>query len=118
MIYKSHESISTSRTSKSVRNIGSQNQSIADRVAQHLEIISKNFRFSTRTRILMGLIIYYLVLIVNPIGGILVRRKSFKSNLKMLCDLTCNWLYLDIYLDLTSYLDTWIEHMSEATGSV
>jgi len=53
-------------------------QPIADRVAQHLEIISKNFRFSTRrTRILMGLIIYYLVLIVNPIGRILVRWNAF-----------------------------------------
>jgi len=49
-------------------------QPIADRVAQHLEIISKNFRFSTRrTRILMGFIIYYLALIVNPMGRILVR---------------------------------------------
>jgi len=49
-------------------------QPIADRVAQHLEIISKNFRFSTRrTRIHMGLIICYLVLIVNPMGRILVR---------------------------------------------
>jgi len=42
-------------------------QPIADRVAQHLEINSKNYQFSTRcTRILMGFIIYYLVLIVNP----------------------------------------------------
>ena len=49
-------------------------QPIADRVAQHLELISKNFQFSTRrTRILMGFIIYYLVLIVNPMGRILVR---------------------------------------------
>ena len=47
-------------------------QPIVDRVAQNLVIISKNFLFSTRrTRILMGLIIYYLVLIVNPISGIL-----------------------------------------------
>ena len=43
-------------------------QPIADRVAQHLEIISKSFQFSTRrTKILMGFMIYYLVLIVNPI---------------------------------------------------
>ena len=43
-------------------------QPIADRVAQHLEIISKNFQFSTRrTRILMRFIICYFVLIVNPI---------------------------------------------------
>jgi len=51
-------------------------QPIADRVAQNLEIISKNFRFSTRrTKILMGLIIYYLILIVNPMGRILVLEK-------------------------------------------
>ena len=53
-------------------------QPSADRAAQNLEIISKNFQFGTkRTRILlgfiMGFIIYYLVLIVNPMGGILVR---------------------------------------------
>jgi len=48
-------------------------QPIADRMAQHLEIISKNSRFSSRrTRVLMGLIIYYLALIVNPMGRILV----------------------------------------------
>jgi len=34
-------------------------QPIADRVARHLEIISKNSQFSTRrTRILMGFIVY------------------------------------------------------------
>jgi len=45
---------------------------IADKMAQNLEIISKNFHFSTRrTRS----IIYYLVLIVNPIDRILVCRK-------------------------------------------
>jgi len=53
-------------------------QPIADRSAQHLEILSKHFRFSTRrTRILMGFIIYYLVLIVNPVGRILVCWKRF-----------------------------------------
>jgi len=68
---------------------------IADRVAQHLEIISKNFRFSTRrTRILKGFIIYYLVLIVNPMGRILVRWIFFRNNLEMLCHRICNWLYL------------------------
>jgi len=46
-------------------------QPIADRVAQNFEITSKNFRSSTRrTTILLGLIIYYLVLIVNPMGRI------------------------------------------------
>jgi len=52
-------------------------QPIADRVAQNLEIISNNFQFSTRrTRILMGFVIstiYYVVLIVNPMGRSLVR---------------------------------------------
>ena len=66
-------------------------QPITDRVAQHLEIISKNFRFSTRrTRILMGFIVYYLVLIVNPMGRILVRWKRFRNNLEMLCHPICN----------------------------
>ena len=52
----------------------SHEQSIADRVAQHIEILSKNFQFSTRrTGILMGFTIYYLVLIVNPMGRVLVR---------------------------------------------
>ena len=52
-------------------------QPIADRVAQNLEIVSKNFQFSTRrTRILMGFMIstiYHVVLIVNFMGRILVR---------------------------------------------
>jgi len=66
-------------------------QPIADKVAQHLEVVSKNFQFSTRrTRILMGFIIYYLVLIVNPMGRILVRK--FRNNLEMLCHPICNWL--------------------------
>jgi len=53
--------------------LGLARYSKVDRVAQNLEIISKNFQFSTRrTRILMGFSIYYLVLIVNPVGRILV----------------------------------------------
>ena len=69
-------------------------QPTADRVAQHLEIISKNFQFSTRrTRILTGFVIYYLVLIVNPMGRILVRWKFFRNHLEMLCHPICNWLY-------------------------
>jgi len=68
-------------------------QPIADRVAQHLEITSKNFQFSNRrTRILMGFIIYHLVLIVNPMGRILVRGKKIRNNLEMLCHPICNWL--------------------------
>ena len=68
-------------------------QPIADRVAQNLEIISKNFQFSTRrTRILMGFIIYYVVLIVNPMGRILVCWKGFKNNLEIQCHPICNRL--------------------------
>ena len=49
-------------------------QPIADRATLNLEIISKNLKFTTKcTNILMRLIIYYMVLIVNPMGRILVR---------------------------------------------
>jgi len=69
-------------------------QPIPDGVAHNLEIISKNFEFSTRrTRILMGFIIYYMVLIVNPMGRVLVRWKSLKNNLEILCHPICNRLY-------------------------
>ena len=69
-------------------------QPIADRVEQHLEIISKNFQFSTRrTKILMGFIMYYFVLIVNPMGRILVRWKRFRNNLEMLWHPISNGLY-------------------------
>ena len=54
-------------------------QPIADRVAQNLQIMSKNFQFSTKhTRILMGFTINTMLLpglIVNPMGSILVRQK-------------------------------------------
>ena len=70
-------------------------QPIVDRMAQNPEIISKNFQISTRcTRILLGFIIYYLVLIVNPMGRILGRWKSFRNSLEMLCHPICNWLYI------------------------
>ena len=77
-------------------------QPIADRVAQHREIISKNFQFSTRrTRILMGSIIYFLVVIVNSMGRILVCWKVFEiisrccatlSAIGCVWDLTCSWV--------------------------
>ena len=68
-------------------------QPTEDTVAQHFEIISKNFQLSTRrTSILMGLIVYYLVLIVSPMGRILVRWKSFRNHLGMLCYPMFNWL--------------------------
>ena len=69
-------------------------QPIANRVAQNLEMISKNLQLSTRrTRILMGFILYYLVLIVNPMGRILVRWKSVKNNFEILCRPICHRLY-------------------------
>ena len=69
-------------------------QPIEDRVAQHFKIISKNFRFSARrTRILVGLITYHLVLVVNPMCRILARWKRLRNNLEILCHPICNWLY-------------------------
>jgi len=41
----------------------------------------------------MGSIIYYVVLIVNPMGRILARWKSLRCNLEMLCHPVCNLLY-------------------------
>ena len=77
-------------------------QPIADRVAQHLEIISKNFQFSTRrTKILMGCTIYFFVLIVNPMGRILLRWNFLRNNLEMLCHPICNWLHLQTYWYVT-----------------
>ena len=71
-------------------------QPIADRVAQHLEIISKNFWFSTRrTRILMGFIIYYLVLIVNPMAEFWLVGKVLEIISKccaILCAIGCTVL--------------------------
>jgi len=93
-------------------------QPIADRVAQHRDIISKNFRFSTRrARILMGFIIYYLVLVVNPMGRILVHWKSFRNNLEMLCHPICNWLYVslrdDVNNDFCNFLRTYISFLKK-----
>ena len=80
-------------------------QPIADRVALNLQIISKNFRFGTkRTKILMGLITNYLVLIVNPMGRILVRWISFKNNLEIratlsaICCARNAWVHKHIYM--------------------
>jgi len=77
-------------------------QPIANRVAQNLEIIPNNFQFSTRrTRILMGFIISYLVLIVNPMGRILVLWKSCRNNLEILCHLQSAVLEI---LDLSKFV--------------
>ena len=86
-------------------------QPIADRVAQHLEIISKNFQFGTkRTRILMGFIIYYLVLIVNPMGRILVRWESCRNNLVILCHPICNWPYIYIRASMRLCVTDCVSH--------
>jgi len=70
---------------------------IADRVAHNLEIIAKNLLLNTRrTRIRMGFVlstIYYVVPILNLTGRILVRCKSFRKNLEILCHPICNQLY-------------------------
>ena len=42
----------------------------------------------------MGCTIYYLVLIINPMGRILVRWNFFRNNLGMLWHTICNWLYV------------------------
>jgi len=66
-------------------------QPMAHSVAQHLEILPKHSQLSTRrTRIPIRFIIYYLVLIANPMGRILVRWKRFRNHLEMLCHTTCN----------------------------
>jgi len=44
----------------------------------------------------MGFIIYYMVLLVNPMGRILVRRKWFTNILEILCHPICNVLYLHV----------------------
>jgi len=73
-------------------------------VRQNLEIIYENFQFSTRPG--PGLRvpesswdfsfcnIYYVVLIINPMGRILVRWKSFRKNLEILFHPICNRLYV------------------------
>jgi len=68
-------------------------QPIADRMALNLEIISKNIQFSTNhTRICRGFIIYYLVLIVNPLGSIMFRWNGFPNNLQIQYHPICNRL--------------------------
>jgi len=66
----------------------------ADRMAQNLEIISKTFNLVPGVP---GFSIYYLVQIVNPMGRILVRWKSFfipRNSLEILCHPICIRLYI------------------------
>ena len=89
-------------------------QPIADRVAQNLEIISNHFRNSTRrTRLLMGFIIYYLVLVVNPIGRLMVRWKDFRNNLEIPCHPICNGLYVLRYVLRYVHEHEWGQLMNE-----
>ena len=72
-------------------------QPIADSVAQNLEMMFKNYQFSTRrTRIRMGFINTMIFGGTNhkshrQNSGSL---KSFTKNLKILCHLICNRLYV------------------------
>jgi len=76
--HDSHMNESCVNPKRDMTHFYTRHTAYADRVAQYLEIIFKNFRFSTRrTRILMRFIIYYLVLIVNPMGRMLIRWKRF-----------------------------------------
>ena len=71
-----------------------------------------------RTRILMEFLIDYLVLIVNPMGRILVRRKSFRNHLEMLCRPICNCLYLETHLRVSrtcSTTPTTLQHHTYAS---
>ena len=98
-------------------------QPIAYRVAKKIDIMSKNFQFSTRrTRILMGFIIstiYHLVLIVNPMGRILVRWiflqiiSRFCSTLSAIGCMykTCKYIYIyikHIYINMCKYIHLYI----------
>ena len=66
-------------------------QPIANRVEENVENISEIFQFGTRrTRVLMGFIIFYQVVLVNPKGRILVQWKSLRNNLEILCHPICN----------------------------
>jgi len=66
-------------------------------MAQNLEIVSKTIQLSTRrTRILMGFIIYYLVLTVNPMGRILICWKRCRKYLEILCHPICNRLWCKV----------------------
>ena len=103
-------------------------QPFADRVAQHLEIISKNFQSSTRrTRMLMGFIIYYLVPNLNPMGRILVRWKSFRiisrccaapsaigCNTSSSSRHTCERVMLHIWVGDSTRVNLGMEHMQQA----
>ena len=74
-------------------------QPIADRVAQHLKIISKTF--PTNQNSAHGIYDQYQAINdesrENP-GTPGTKLKVFRNNLKMLCHPICNWLYFDVSL--------------------
>ena len=56
----------------------------------------------------MGFITYYLVLIINPKGRILVRLNFFRNNLEMvwLWQPMCKWLYVRIATEISVAIHT------------
>jgi len=82
-------------------------QPTVDRVAQNLEIISRNLHlvpgipgFSWD---LLLISCYYLVLIVNPMCRMLVRRRLDRSNLNILCHPICIGLHVLIFYHICWY---------------
>ena len=76
-------------------------QQIADRVVHNPEIISKNFQFIIST-------IHEVVLTINPMGRILVRWESFRSNLEILCHPIWNRLYHGAFIVIYVYRNVYI----------
>jgi len=72
-------------------------QPIADKMAQNLEIISKNIQLGVPGFLLDSWLVllpcYYLVLIIHVMSQILVRWQSFRNTLKIWCHRICDWLY-------------------------
>jgi len=66
----------------------------------------------------MGFIIYYLVLIVNPMGRILVRWKKFRNHLGMLCHPICIRLYIPKSTSCWRMSRWSCEHLTCALGDV
>ena len=70
-------------------------QPVADRVAQHLEIIPKTFQ--TKQNSAHGIYDYYPVIndeSHDNLGMPGTKLKDFCNILKMLCHPICNWLYI------------------------
>jgi len=60
----------------------------------------------------MGLFVYHLVLIVNPMARILVRWKSFRNDLEIVCQPICNRVYQQQEKLLSEYDDLcWVQYI-------